>query len=63
MPNVTLIRVDVRRDENEYGELAWLVTPLYDHNGRPMTVPDDKGWPTEAEAIIEAGRIRDRRRK
>jgi hypothetical protein len=51
-----LLRIDISRDLNEYGERAHLVTPTYRRDGKIMTVPDTKGWPTRAEAIAEAER-------
>jgi hypothetical protein len=59
----TLIRIDIRRDENEYGEQAYLVTPLYRRDCKVMTVPDAKGWPTLAEAEADADRILNRRHR
>lgn len=48
-----LIRATFLWDENEYGEMAWTVTPYYRihrHGGRVVSVPDNKGWPTLSEA-------------
>jgi hypothetical protein len=59
----TLIQINIRRDENEYGEQAYLVTPLYRRDGKLMTVPDTKGWPTLGEAEADADRIRNRRQR
>lgn len=51
-----LVAIDIRRDVNEYGEKAYLVTPTYDYDGIAITVPDSKGWPTRVQAIREAER-------
>lgn len=54
-----LVRISIDRDVNEYGEMAYLVTPIYRHraSGRMISVPDTKGWPTLAEALADAERI------
>lgn len=52
-----LIRIDITRDFNEYGERAYLVASVYRRHERTMTVPDTKGWPTLDEALAEAERI------
>lgn len=57
MPTTILVRVDIRQDENEYGEQAYLVTPVYNRLGRIMTVPDTRGWPTRDQAQAEADEI------
>jgi len=54
----TLLRIDITRDTNDAGEPAYLVTPLYRlPGGRVVTVPDTRGWPTQAEALADASRI------
>jgi hypothetical protein len=54
----TLLRINILREENEYGEMAYTVTPVYRTNyARVISVPDTKGWPTLAEAKAEAERI------
>jgi hypothetical protein len=57
MSDCTLLRIDITRDENEYGERAYLVTPYYRRGNRTVSVPDTKGWPTLAEAQAEADEI------
>jgi hypothetical protein len=52
-----LLRVEIVRDVNEYGERAWTVTPFYRVNGRVVSVPDTKGWPTKDEAENHADEI------
>jgi hypothetical protein len=52
-----LIRINIEWDTNEYGERACMVTPIYRRDGKIMSVPDTKGWPTRAEAIADAERI------
>lgn len=53
-----LSRIVIDREQNEYGEMAWTVTPLYRlRDGKVVSVPDTKGWPTLAEAKAEAERI------
>ena len=71
MSDTTLLRINIRREENEYGEMAYTVTPVYRRGGRLVSVPDTKGWPTLAEAKAEAergaggvpGAVRTRRRR
>ena len=55
-----LTEVQITRDENEYGEMAYLVTPIYRYLGKRVSVPDTKGWPTLAEAMDEAYEIANR---
>ena len=52
-----LLRVEIDREVNEYGEMSFTVTPFYRRNGRVVSVPDTKGWPTLAEAEAEADEI------
>ena len=56
----TLIKVEISRDVNEYGQLAYLVTPIYNRDGLVMSVPDTKGWPTLELAKEEAAMIRNK---
>ena len=55
----TLLRINILHEENENGEMAYTVTPIYRHraSGRIVSVPDTKGYPTLAEAKAEAERI------
>lgn len=53
-----LIAVEVTRDYNADGQRKWLVTPVYTRLGRTVTIPDDRGWDTAAEAFSEAEQIR-----
>ena len=58
MDRTTLIRIDITRDRNDAGELAYLVTPLYRlPGGLVVSVPDSRGWRTRAEALAEAARV------
>lgn len=59
-PNCVLVRVSINHDVNERGEMVYLVDATYMLAGRLVTVPDDKGWPTMAEAQAERSRIIDR---
>jgi len=54
----TLLRVEIDRERNEHGEMAFTVTPFYRvPGGRVVSVPDTKGWPTLAEAEAHADDI------
>lgn len=55
--NCELIWVEIDRERNEHGEMAFTVTPFYRTNGRVVSVPDTKGWPTLAEAEAHADEI------
>lgn len=55
-----LLEIQITRDLNEYGEMAYLVTPIYRYLGKRVSVPDTKGWPTLAEAMNEAEEIASR---
>lgn len=52
-----LLRVEIDRERNEFGEMAFTVTPFYRVHGRVVSVPDSRGWPTLAEAETEADRL------
>jgi len=56
-----LIRVDISRNFNDDGKLAWLVTPVYrrivNHVEVTVSIPDGRGWPTRGEAEAEAVKI------
>lgn len=53
----TLLRVSVYPDVNDSGEQRWFVTPYYRRDGVVMSVPDDRGWPTQEEARADADRL------
>lgn len=53
-----LIEIQITRDVNEYGEMAYLVTAFYRRHGIRISVPDTKGWPTLDEAREHAEQIR-----
>ena len=59
MPQDELVKVTVVYDVNDHGERAWLVTPFYRTQHGVVSVPDSRGWPTQAEAEAHAGVIRD----
>ena len=53
----TLLRVTIDHDHNAEGQLKWLVTPRYRHQGRILTVPDDRGWDSREDAENERRRL------
>lgn len=63
MATCELLRVSVRHDLNDSGEPRWFVTPYYRRQGIVMSVLDDRGWPTEAEARSDAHRFLNSSRK
>ena len=50
-PMCQLLKIEITRDINNRGERAWLVTPVYRRHGHLISIPDDRGWPTKAEAL------------
>jgi len=57
---VKLLGVKITKDTNEHGEERHYVTPTYNRGGIMMTVPDDKGFATRAEAEAHEQHIRKR---
>lgn len=52
-----LLHIDIYRDVNDDGDRVFFVTPLYRRDGKLMTVPDSRGWPTLKEAVEHAERV------
>lgn len=54
----SLIRIDIRRERNDDGEMVYTVTPIYRlRSGHVVSSPDSRGWRTKAEAKAEAERL------
>jgi hypothetical protein len=53
-----LLRVEIHADTID-GHRRYCVTPYYRFRGRVVSVPDDRGWATVAEAEAGADRIQE----
>jgi len=54
----TIVKIEIFPDVNEAGERVWRVVPHYRQpSGRTESVPDKRGFATNAEALAEAERL------